>query len=48
MGQGVWDKSSGWGKAGIVASGIGAPLAAVGSGLIDPSKWFKKVGLEKT
>ena len=32
-GKGVWDKSSGWGKAGIVASGIGAPLALAGTSL---------------
>ena len=43
-GKGVWDKSSGWGKAGLIASGVAAPIAAVGTGLVDPSKWFQKEG----
>ena len=46
-GKGVWDKSSNWGKAGIIASGVGAPIAAIGSGLIDPSEWFKKGGVRR-
>tara|TARA_R110000824_G_scaffold176261_3_gene355165 strand:+ start:1028 stop:4219 length:3192 start_codon:yes stop_codon:yes gene_type:complete len=43
-GKGVWDKSSNLGKAGIVASGVAAPIAALGAGL-DPRKLFKEGGM---
>ena len=42
-GKGVWNKSSKLGKAGIIASGIGAPIAGLGMGL-DPTKWISKTG----
>lgn len=42
-GKGVWNKSSNLGKAGIVASGIAAPVAGLAMGL-DPTKWFSKTG----
>jgi hypothetical protein len=42
-GKGVWDKSSNLGKAGIVASGIAAPVAGLAMGL-NPTKWLSKTG----
>ena len=42
-GKGVWNKSSGLGKAGIVASGVGLPIAGIAAGL-DPTSWLSQAG----
>jgi len=42
-GKGVWNKSSGLGKAGIAASGVGLPIAGIAAGL-DPTSWFSQAG----
>ena len=45
-GKGVWNRSSGWGKAGLIAGGIGLPLAGIAGGL-NPGDWFKKGGVRQ-
>ena len=42
-----WSGMGNWGKAGVIGAGVGLPLAAVGSGLINPSKWFQKGGAKR-